>query len=76
MTTVIKSTSAPVLEVRKVKRSYAIFAGVSQLSRKFKTAELAQAELNNSASFYMLWAGSASVAVDNSDPSTWTVIKV
>jgi len=44
---------------------FGIIAGASVL-RKFKTVEEAKKSLEESRSFYEYWAGSASVAVDNS----------
>lgn len=65
--------TAPVLEVRKIKRSFCICAGVSVLGR-FKTEDQALAELNSRRSFYEYWAGSMGVSVENSDRSKWVTI--
>lgn len=56
-----------VLEVKKVKRSWGIYAGKSLLG-KFKTEELARNKLISNRSFYEYWAGSCSVSVENTKP--------
>jgi len=62
-------TTAPALEVRKVRRSFCICAGASVL-RRFNTEAQAMAELRSSRSFYEYWAGSVSVSVDNAKKVT------
>ena len=53
--------------------SWAIFAGVSELSRPFKSIDLALDELKTNRSHYEYWAGSAGVSVENTTP---VIIKV
>ena len=52
------------LEVKKVKRSWCILAGVSVLG-KFKTEEAAREDLEKDRAHYEYWAGSACVSVEN-----------
>lgn len=55
------------LEVKKVKRSWCVVAGISVLA-KHKTEQLATADLENNQELYQYWAGSASVSVENTPP--------
>lgn len=55
------------LEVKKVKRSWCVVAGVSVLA-KHKTEQLANTDLQNNLELYKYWAGSASVSVENTTP--------
>jgi len=61
-------TNSITLNVAKVSNrgnKFAIVAGKSILA-KYKTVDLAKAALKTKRSFFEYWAGSASVAVDNS----------
>ena len=59
------TTTLNIAQVSNRGNKFAIVAGNATL-RKFKTVEEAQKELNKNRSFYEYWAGSVSVAVDNS----------
>lgn len=68
MTTSTATYQAPTLNIAQVStrgNKYAIVCGVSVL-RKFKTIKAAKEELRDNKSLYEYWAGSCSVAVDNS----------
>ena len=60
--------TAPSVEIRKARRGYAIYAGVSLLSRSFKTREQAERWAEDNAKFLACWAGSPSVSVENTQP--------
>ncbi len=55
------------LEVKKVKRSWCVVAGISVLA-KHKTEQLATTDLQENLALYEFWAGSASVSVENTPP--------
>lgn len=59
-----KDMKAYNLEVKKVKRGYAVVYGVSILA-KFKTHDEANKSLASQTKFYDYWANSASVAYQN-----------
>ena len=52
------------LTVKKIKRSWCVVAGVSVLG-KFRTESAADKSLVDDAGFYSIWAGSASVSIEN-----------
>lgn len=62
----MKALELRIAQVQNRGNKFAIVAGKSVI-RRFKTVEQAQNELKNNRGFYEYWAGSASVAVDNSD---------
>jgi hypothetical protein len=62
-------------KVEEKKGRFAIFAGVSRLSKFFKSKEDAQNELDKNFSFYNYWGGSISVSVDNSPKKILEVSK-
>ncbi|WP_153785294.1 hypothetical protein [Pseudomonas sp. EMN2] len=55
------------LEVKKVKRSWCVVAGVSVLA-KHKTEQQATTDLQENLALFEFWAGSASVSVENTPP--------
>lgn len=56
------------IEIKKIKRSWCVCAGVSILC-KFKTEELARKDLENNNSFYLYWSQSESVSIENTLPT-------
>lgn len=52
------------LTVKKIKRSWCVVAGDSVLG-KFRTESAADKSMIDDASFYSIWAGSASVSIEN-----------
>lgn len=54
-------------EVKKVKRSYCIVAGITILG-KFRTEQRAKTALEEDAQFYKYWANTAGVSVENTTP--------
>lgn len=61
----MKAIELRIAKVQNRGNKFGIVAGASVI-RRFKTVDQAQNELNNNRGFYEYWAGSASVAVDNS----------
>ena len=59
------SITLNIAQVSNRGNKFAIVAGASILA-KFKTVEQAKESLDSKRGFYEYWAGSASVAVDNS----------
>lgn len=55
------------LEIKKIKRSFCVVAGVSVLG-KFRTEAAAKLALDKDAWFYSYWANSAGVKVENTPP--------
>ncbi|WP_020211018.1 hypothetical protein [Gilvimarinus chinensis] len=53
------------LEVKPYRGKFAIFACKSRLASGFKSADLAQQELQDNRSLYEFWAGSAGTSVEN-----------
>ena len=58
-------TKAPALRVAPLRRSFAVYAGVSPLPTH-KTREAAEAALAANPAFYAYWAGSLGVSLENS----------
>jgi hypothetical protein len=61
---------SPELQVMEYRKRYYVCAGVSRLSKGYKTSEEAFAELEKNDSYYAYWAGSLSVSVENSPKKT------
>ncbi len=58
------------LSIGEYRKRFYIVAGVSRLSKGFKTKEEAKTELDKKRSFYEYWSKSVSVSVENSTPVT------
>lgn len=54
------------LEIKEFRNRYAVFAGVSRLSRLYKTVFEARNDLESNLELYKYYAGSASVSIENS----------
>jgi len=64
---------SPKLEVKLYRKRFVICAGVSRLSKLYKTSEEAFEELEKNDSYYAYWAGSLSVSIENSTPKVITI---
>jgi len=53
------------LEIKKVRGWWAVYAGVSKLSKGFRAESAAKKHLEDNRAFYSYWAGSGSVSYEN-----------
>jgi len=56
------------LSISEYRKRFYISAGLSRLSKGFKSKEDANTELENNRSFYEYWSKSISVSVQNTTP--------
>ena len=56
------------VEIKQAGKKWASFAGVTQMSRKFKTLLEAEKDLENHEELYNYWANSAGTSCENTTP--------